>query len=185
MKVKMESNYFKSLVTPMPAKAATRRVKSFDVDMLVQFGYAQNAVKNTNIPLEALGAPYRLAIGKDGEVKFSASGRPSIRVAKEIVSFGTTIHQNVVAQIQAETARIFNEQEETINKMMEAAKKVAMPIINSDVKKLDDALAARAKAEAEAAAAVAEAETIVATETTTAAEKHNGKKAAKELAATA
>ena len=161
----MENNYIKSLVTPVASKGTTRRVKSFDVDMLVEFGYAQNIEGNTSLPLEALGAPYRLAVSKDGEVKFSSTGRPSVRVAKEIVSFGTTIHQNIVSMMQAETVRVFKEKEEAVALMKTAAAKAAAPILNSDVKRLDAALAARAKAEAEKAASDAAAGMLTDAET--------------------
>ena len=40
---------------------------------------------DTAIPSEALGAPLRLGYNKDGTVKFSNSGKPVIRVAKELI----------------------------------------------------------------------------------------------------
>lgn len=163
------NSWIKSLVQPMPSKTVlTRRVKGFDVDMLVNFALAQNVEGNTNIPLDAIGAPYRLATAKDGTVKFSQAGRPSIRIAKPIVAFGTMIHQNIVAGIMAETSRVFTEKEAEVKAMAEAASKVGAPIIAADEKLLATAeaallkAAADAKAKADAEAGVAEAEKIVA-----------------------
>ncbi len=144
----------KALVTPLPTKdQITRRVKSLDVAMLVSFAVAQNVEGNTTIPLEAIGAPYRLRTNKAGEVAFSASGRPSVRVAKELVAFGTMIHNNIVSAIVSDTARVFTEKEAEVNTMIAAAQKAGAPIINADNVKLTAAIAARAKAEAAAEAA--------------------------------
>jgi hypothetical protein len=145
----MENTYIKSLVTPQPTKTVlSRRVKSFDVEMLRTFAVAQNVEGNTSIPLDAIGAPYRLATAKDGTIKFGATGKPSIRIAKELVAFGTMIHQNIVAGILADTSRVFTEKEEACTNMLAAATKAGQPIIDSDEKKLAEALKARAEAEA-------------------------------------
>ncbi len=182
------NSWIRSLVTPMPTKQViTRRVKSFDVDMLVNFAVAQNVEGNTTIPLDAIGAPYRLATAKDGTVRFSQAGRPSIRIAKELVSFGTMIHQNIVAGILADTNRVFTEREEEVKTMIEAASKLGAPIVASDVKKLTEAIAARAKAEAEAQAKTeaeakeAETTTAEADEVNTTIEAKSRKKPAREL----
>ncbi len=144
----------KALVTPLPTKdQITRRVKSLDVAMLVSFAVAQNVEGNTTIPLEAIGAPYRLRTNKAGEVQFSQTGRPSVRVAKELVAFGTMIHNNIVSAIVSDTARVYTEKEAEVKAMIAAAQKAGAPIINADNVKLTAAIAARAKAEADAAAA--------------------------------
>jgi len=152
----LTDSYIKGLVTPQPTKNVIKRnVKAFDVEFLRTFAIAQNVEGNTNIPLEAIGAPYRLAANKDGTIKISASGKPSIRVAKEIVAFGTMIHNNIVAGIQADTDRVFAEKKEACEAMVATSVKAGQPIINSDEKKL--AVALKLYAEAEAAAAKAEA----------------------------
>ena len=144
----------KWLVTPLPTKdTVVRRVKSFDVAMLVDYAVAQNVCGNTTIPLEAIGAPYRLRTNKAGVVQFSQTGKPSVRVAKEIVAFGTMIHNNIVSAIVSDTSRVYAEKEAEVKAMIAAAAKAGAPIINSDNTKLTAAIAARAKAEADAAAA--------------------------------
>ncbi len=149
----LTDSYIKGLVTPQPTKTAIKRnVKAFDVEFLRTFAIAQNVEGNTNIPLEAIGAPYRLAQNKDGTIKISASGKPSIRVAKEIVTFGTMIHNNIVAGIQADTDRVFVEKKEACDAMVAASVKAGQPIINSDEKKLSAALKVYADAEAKKAA---------------------------------
>jgi hypothetical protein len=161
-------NWIDSIIQPIGAeKQTTRRVKSFDVALLVNFGIALNVEGKMNIPLEAIGAPLRLATAKDGSVKFSASGKPSVKVAKEIVAFGTMIHTNIVKGIMADTARVFAEQEEAVKLTIQKAGKAAEPILRADAAALEATYAARAKAEAEAEA-VAKAEAEAAEEKITA-----------------
>ena len=153
----MLSEYSISLVTPQPTKTViTRRVKSFDVEMLRLFAVATNVEGKTSIPLDAIGAPYRLATNKDGTIRFGQTGKPSVRIAKELVGFGTMIHQNIVAGIQADTARVFKENEEACTDMLAKAEQAGKPIVEIDERKLAEAL----KARAEAVASVPERELV-------------------------
>ena len=145
----MESNsYTASLVRPIARKPLTRRVKSLDVEMLVEFGICTNVEGLTNLPLEALGCPYRLATNKDGSVRFTQSGNVSVRVAKEIVSFGTMMHQNIVAGIQADIQRVHLEKKEAVEAMTAVCVKAGEPIKEADERKLAEALKRRAEEEA-------------------------------------
>ena len=78
-------DYIKALLRPNGRKPAGRRVWSIDLETVwLPFFTATNTMGDTAIPHEALGAPLRLAYNADGTVKFSQTGRPVIKVAKEI-----------------------------------------------------------------------------------------------------
>ncbi len=78
-------SYIAALLQPQPSKPTGRKVWSIDLETVwLPFLTATNVVKATAIPSEALGAPLRLQYEDDGEVKFSKTGRPVVRVAKEI-----------------------------------------------------------------------------------------------------
>ena len=61
-------NYIKSLLLPNGKKPTGRRVWSLDLESIwLPFFTATNLQSDTAIPLDALGAPLRLAYAQDGK----------------------------------------------------------------------------------------------------------------------
>jgi len=78
-------NYIKALLMPNGKKPAGRKAWSIDLETVwLPFFTATNTVGDTHISPDALGAPLRLAYDADGSVKFSKTGRPITKVAKEL-----------------------------------------------------------------------------------------------------
>lgn len=124
---------------------------------------ATNTVKATAIPSEALGVPLRLAYDKDGEVKFTKSGRPSLKVATEVASQVRIVRENFVANLQSFTGKVMAQEKDAYKAQVEAARKAGQPI----VQKMDDDLMMaylrlQEKAETEAATVTTEAVLVAA-----------------------
>ena len=99
--------YIAALLQPQPGKTAGRRVWSIDLETVwLPFFTATNTVKATAIPSDALGAPLRLAYGKDGEVRFSPTGRPVVKVAAEIAAQVKVVRENFIANLQTFTGQV-------------------------------------------------------------------------------
>ena len=78
-------SYIKSLVKPNGQKPAGRRAWGIDLESVwLPFLTATNTMAETAIPHEAMGAPLRLAYNADGTVKFGKTGRPVVKVVREI-----------------------------------------------------------------------------------------------------
>ena len=96
----MESpNYIKSLLLPNGSKPRGRRVWSIDLETVwLPFFTATNAMGDTAIAHDALGAPLRLAYEADGSVKFSPrNGKPIVKVAKELQTTVRLVRENFAA----------------------------------------------------------------------------------------
>jgi len=94
--------YIAMLLNPAPSKPQGRKVWSVDLETVwLPFFTASNVMGKTVIPPEALGAPLRLAYGKDGLPKFSTTtGKPVIKVAKELGESVKMVRENLVANLQ-------------------------------------------------------------------------------------
>ena len=102
--------YIKALLTPGSRKSANRRAWSIDVETTwVPFFTATNVMGDTDLPDDVLGAPLRLAKAKDGSIRFSQSGRPSMKVAPELNSQITIVRENFVAGLQTYTGMVQQE----------------------------------------------------------------------------
>ena len=146
--------YIKSLVTPNGKKPAGRRVWSLDLELVwLPFFSATNLQGDTSIPMDALGAPLRLAYGQDGAVKFSKSGRPVIRVAKPIAEGVKLVRDNFAANIVAYANQVAENDPKGFEALQRNALKAGKPINTSDRENLKKAIAiAQEKAMAEATA---------------------------------
>ena len=145
-------NYIQTLLQPTASKPTGRRVWSIDLETVwIPFFLATNTVKATAIPSEDLGAPLRLAYDKDGEVKFTKSGRPSLKVATEVAANVRMVRENFVANLQSFTGKVMSQEKDGYKAEVEAAQAAAKPII---AKMTDDlnlaALALQEKAETHA-----------------------------------
>jgi hypothetical protein len=154
--------YIKALVMPVTRKTQGRRVWSIDLESVwLPFFVATNTMGDTAIPADVLGCPLRLQIDKDGAVKFSAIGRPVIRVAKEISSHVQMVRENFVANLMDYTEKVATENQKAYGDTVKYAEKAGKPIHERQNSELEKAIKARLLAEAEAAA---EAETETETE---------------------
>jgi len=155
--MKQTPNYIKNLLLPNTKSPTGRRVWSIDLETVwLPFLMATNLMGDTSVPADALGSPIRLAYDKDGQVKFSKSGRPVSRVAKPISDNVTLIRQNFVATLQQYTEQVAEGNKEGYGKVVTSARIAGEPIIAHDKAELSKAVALqleeamRATAEAEA-----------------------------------
>ncbi len=156
-------SYISALVTPGPGSNSGRKSWSIDVESIwVPFFTATNAMGDTNISPETLGAPIRLATDKAGAVRFSPNGRPSLRIAPDLTKQIRIVRENFVASLQQYTGTVIEENGDAYRSQVEANQAAATPFLEQDTKLLQEELdrqAARAadetpcQEEAEAATA--------------------------------
>ena len=155
-------NYIKSLLIPTVKQPRGRRVWSIDLEQVwLPFFFATNTMGDTAIPADALGCPLRLGYDKTGAVRFSQSGRPVVRVAKEIGDSVRLVRDNFTANLLNYAGSVIRDNAEGYKTQVALAKKAGEPIIQHDRLQLHLAVEAKAKAEAVAKAqaeAVAKAE---------------------------
>ena len=111
----------------------------------------------TNITAEALGAPLRLAYNADGSVKFSKSGRPVTKVAKELSDNIRLVRENFTASLQSYANGVIAENPEGYKAQVKAAEKAGEPILTKDRRNLEQAIAKMRQEELDKAIADAEA----------------------------
>ena len=149
-------SYIKSLLTPNGKQPASRRVWSIPLENVwLPFFTATNLNGDTAIPVDALGAPLRLAYAQDGSVKFSKSGRPVIKVAKPIADSVKLIRENFAANLVAYAEDVEQANPNGYEALKKKASKAGHPIATTDRANMDKAIAeamAKAMAEAEAPA---------------------------------
>jgi hypothetical protein len=142
MTKRMETpNYIKNLLKPTANKSTSRKVWSIDLETVwLPFFTATNAMNESAISSEALGAPLRLAYGQDGAVKFSKSGKPVIKVAKDISDNVKMVRENFVAGLQTYANTVFNENGEAYKAQITKALEAGRPIQAHDKEKLNEAM---------------------------------------------
>jgi len=135
--------YIKSLLKPNGnGKRSAKRVWSIDLETVwLPFFFATNTNGETAIAPDALGAPLRLAYNPDGSVKFSRSGRPIIKVAKDIADHVKLIRENFTATLQSYANSVITENPDGYKAEVEKARQAGEPIINRDKHNLDQAIA--------------------------------------------
>lgn len=149
-------SYVKQLLRPNGNKRQGRRVWSIDLETVwLPFFHATNVMGDTALPAEALGYPVRLGYDKDGAVKFSKSGRPVTKVAKEVSNTVTLIRENMVANLQDFTHQVVEGKANEYKASVQTAIKAGRPIMDKDKLELDKAV----KAQLETALREAEAQT--------------------------
>lgn len=142
-------SYIKGLLTPNGKHPAGRKVWSVDLETVwLPFFTATNTMGDTAIPNEALGAPLRLAYDPDGSVKFSKTGRPVIKVVKEVADSVKMVRDNFVAGLMAYTHGVAIENPDGYKAQAEASITAGRPILDKDRHALLDALAEKAEAKA-------------------------------------
>jgi len=150
-------NYIKSLLVPNGHKSTERRVWSIPLESIwIPFLTATNLQGDTALPLDALGAPLRLAYAQDGTVKFSKSGRPVIKVAKPIADSVKLVRENFSANLVAFAEGVATSNPKGFEALQKSAREAGKPIAVKDRDNMQRAIAEameRSMAEAKAAEA--------------------------------
>ena len=121
-------NYIKSLLAPNTKKPQGRKVWSIDLETVwLPFFTATNTMGDTAIPSDALGCPMRLAYDKSGAVRFSQSGRPVVRVAKELSDNVQLVRDNFTANLINYAGEVMTEHPNEYKQQVEFALKRVNP----------------------------------------------------------
>jgi hypothetical protein len=130
--------YITALLQPIPGQATDRKVWSIPLAAVWQpFFTATNAAGETAVPADALGHPLRLAVEKDGTPKFSTSGRPVFRVAKELADQVRIVRDNFVAGLMAYTDTVSKGMAEQYKAQVEASIKAGQPLAGQPLAEKD------------------------------------------------
>jgi len=139
--MKSTPNYIRNLLLPTTKSPQARRVWGVDLETVwLPFLTATNLMGDTAIPLDALGAPLRLAYDKDGSIRFGRNGRPVTRVAKPISSTVTLIRENFVANLQQYAEQVADTHNESYANQLRLQREAGEPIIQQDKAELDKAI---------------------------------------------
>jgi len=136
-------SYIKSLLQQGNGKKGpSRKVWSIDLETTwVPFFTATNVMAETSVPSDELGAPLRLVKAKDGTVKFTQSGRPSMRIAPVLNGHIRMVRENVTASLQAFAGKVMEERKDDYKAEVEKAQKAAIPVHEAQEKAIADAIA--------------------------------------------
>ncbi len=140
-------SYIAGLLSPNAPKAEDRKVWSISLHTLVPFFTATNVNGVTRVPADALGAPLRLAHGKDGGVKFSKSGLPDSRAHESYTKEVTILRANLVADMVGYVQATVETRTEEYKALVETSQKAAHPLAEKERADLTEAIRARAEAE--------------------------------------
>ena len=122
-------SYVKALLQPATQKTDSRKMWSIDLNAVwLPFFTATNVQGQTAVSKEALGAPLRLAKDKDGTVKFSQSGRPVLRVAKELSEQIKVVRENFTASLVNYAGTVAKQNPDGYKSEVEACQKAGQPI---------------------------------------------------------
>ena len=126
-------DYIKALLVPPTSGGASRRAWSIDVETTwVPFFTATNVMGETQLPDEVLGAPIRLAKSPDGDVRFTKTGRPIMRVAPELNAQIGIVRENFVAGLQAYTGSVMEERPDAYGVQVAAQQSAGNPLTEQD-----------------------------------------------------
>lgn len=135
-------SYIKALLLPNNRRPAGRKVWSIDLELVwLPFFSATNIMGDTAIPHDALGAPLRLAYNADGSVKFSKTGRPVTKVAKDLSDNIRMVRDNFTAGLVSFANGVINKKADDYKALVELAKQAGEPIVAKDKANLEQALA--------------------------------------------
>jgi hypothetical protein len=125
--------HIRKLLIPNGKKPIGRRVWGIDLETVwLPFFMATNALEATRIPADALGAPLRLNYNADGSVKFSKTGRPITKVAKDIADNVSMVKSNFIADLQNFANTVINEETDKYRGQVEQAQQAGKPIVDRD-----------------------------------------------------
>jgi hypothetical protein len=153
-----------SLLKPITKRQAGKRVWSIDLETVwLPFFTATNVEGKTEITPDVLGSPLRLQYDKSGSVRFSQSGKPVIRVAKELSDNVNMIKANFEQSLITHANTVKMDRPSEYKAQIDLASKMAVPIIAHDRAEYTKAVVAlKARAEAkDKADIVNEAEAVL------------------------
>ena len=134
-------SFISALVSPGPGSNSGKKSWSIDVESVwVPFFTATNAMGDTNISHETLGAPIRLGLQKDGSVRFTQTGRPSMRIAPELSTQIRVVRENFVASLQDYTGTVIEEHTDAYRAQVERNQHSGSPLLAQDAKLLQEEL---------------------------------------------
>lgn len=129
--------YISALLQPRPQATADRRAWSIPVfGVWVPFFTATNTEGQTHISAEALGAPVRLAKDSDGSVKFGKSGRPVLKLVKELGDQVKLVRDNFTAGLVSYAEGVMRAMPDAYKAQAEAARKKGEAIYELEAKLL-------------------------------------------------
>jgi hypothetical protein len=135
-------SYIKALLSPSGKKSAGRKVWSVDLETVwIPFFTATNVQGDTVIPREALGAPLRLSLDKDGSPKFSTAGRPVLKVAAELANQVKLVRENFVAGLVNYAGQVMTQRPDDYKAEVAACHEAGAPIIQKANEALAEAIA--------------------------------------------
>jgi hypothetical protein len=138
----MSTPYIQTLLQPRPTKATDRKSWSIPIfKTWVPFFHATNVAGETHIASEALGAPLRLAIGSDGAVKFSKSGRPVVKVVKELSDQVRLVRENFQASLEGYASTVAEQMPDEYKASYDKATKKGEKVYAREEKLLGEVLA--------------------------------------------
>ena len=125
---------FTTLHKPLPdTKNTDRKVWSVSLGSVwLPYFMAQNATGVTSIPHDVLGAPLRLAREKDGTPRFSQSGRPVLRVNKELNDQIKMVRENFAFGLMVHAEQVKAKYPEAYKAQVDAAKAAGAPLVQKD-----------------------------------------------------
>ena len=146
-----------SLLRPVVKKTGGRKVWGLDLETtLIPFFTAEAVEGHAYIPPEVLGCPLRLQREEDGEVKFSKTGKPVIRVAKEMGNMVRAMRDNLELNLQAHVIEVKTAKPDEYSKAVKLNQTLGKPIAERDALDLNAAIDARNAAAVAAVAAAAD-----------------------------
>jgi len=142
-------SFIKALVTPGPGASQSRKSWSIDLETVwVPFFTATNAQGDTAVSHDTLGKPLRLATAKDGTVRFTQSGRPSMRIAPELSQEIKIVRESFVASLVAFTGNVIEENGDAYRNQVELNQAAGTPLEEQEDKMLQEEYARIASVEA-------------------------------------
>ena len=136
-------NYIKALLIPTNGnKPRARRVWGIDLEQVwLPFFTATNTMGDTSIPADALGCPLRLGYNSDGSVKFTKTGRPVTKVAKDIADSVRLVKDNFTAGLLSYANGVITDNSDGYKAQVEMARVAGEPILAKDRASLSKAMA--------------------------------------------
>ena len=146
-------DFMATLLAPTAKKAGGKKLWQMDVEsVLVPYFIATNAQGLTEIPSDVLGAPIRLSETKDGEIRFSTSGRPMTKAHPDLTDKVRIMRENFQASLESYTGMVQSELPEQYSDQVALAQAAGDPIMAEAVRKVDEAVETLRKAAFEQAA---------------------------------
>lgn len=152
-------SYVSGLFAPIQSKPQGKKVWSIDLETFwLPLFHASNVNGDTAISNEVMGCPVRLALTKDGEVKFGSNGRIVTRVHKDITNQVQAYRQNMMALSMQYIEETKKAKPDEWKKAITLSQKAGQPVAERESKMAQDAIQARLEAEEAEAKAQAEAQ---------------------------